>query len=128
MSQPIIVDTSALLAVLKEEPGAELVYPHLPYAVISSVNLIEAASYLVGQGLSLEETSHIIQDLSLDIAAHDMQQAFIAASLLPHTKSKGLSLGDRACLALALHRNLPVFTADKVWASLDIGVDIRLIR
>jgi len=66
--------------------------------------------------------------LGLTYFDFDMQQAHIAGNLWQQTKPFGLSLGDRACLALATHLDLPVLTADKIWAQLDIGVPVRLIR
>ena len=66
--------------------------------------------------------------VGLSFLSFDMQQAYIAGSLWQQTKELGLSLGDRACLALAIHLDLPVLTADKIWQQLDIGVSIQLIR
>jgi ribonuclease VapC len=128
LSQAIVLDASALIASIYEEPGCQVVDKHLPHAVISSVNFTEVASYMVRNGTSIEEVSELLQDLTLNVEDYDENQALIAAGLLKKTASKGLSLGDRACLALALSRKLPVLTGDKVWSSIDVGLKIELIR
>lgn len=101
---------------------------YLSQAVISTVNLTEVASYMIRNGMAIDEVSGLLTGLALTIVAYDTQQALIAAGLVPVTASRGLSLGDRACLALALQQNLPVLTADRAWQKLDVGVNIELIR
>lgn len=125
---PIVLDASALIASIYEEQGAQIVDRYLPHAMISTVNLTEVASYMVRGGMPIESTQELLKDLSLTIAPYDEDQALLAAKLLPVTAPKGLSLGDRACLALAIMRNLPVLTADKAWKSLDLDVKIEMIR
>lgn len=128
MKKQIIMDASALIALISEEKGMEIVEKHLAHAQISTVNLTEVASFLIKQGMLQNEAIELLKDLSLTAVDYDEFQAFLAASLIKQTASKGLSLADRACLALAIQRDLPVLTADKVWAELHLPVKIKVIR
>lgn len=123
-----ILDTSALLAVMLDEQGAEKVRPHIATAHISVVNLCETYTRLVEAGLSREDAEHQVMRLELRIRNFPEAHALEAAMLRPLTRHLGLSLGDRACLALGLLNDLPVLTADRAWAALDVGVEIVLIR
>ncbi|MFI0399342.1 MAG: type II toxin-antitoxin system VapC family toxin [Thiolinea sp.] len=126
----VVLDTSAILAYLFDEKGAEHVAPILEgnLGVISSVNYAELASKLVDKGMPLEAVISAIQNLELTFVAQDEQQAQVNAELRPLSKAFGLSLGDRACLALGLVQNLPVMTADKVWKDVPSKVVVRVIR
>ena len=125
----IVLDASALLALLNEEPGHKEVEKALPHAVISSVNLCEVVSVLTNMGISQNDAEHAALDLLYEVVPFDQAQALLAASLRKQTKSHGLSLGDRACLALTKTLHATVLTADKVWAKLTIsGAHIRVIR
>ena len=124
----VVLDSSALTAVLRGEPGAAIVAPTLAAAWISAVNLAEAFTKMIERGAPPAEAAATIAGLSLQIVDFDRDQALAAAALRPLTRSAGLSLGDRACLALGKLRSLPVLTADRVWKDLDLGVEIRLIR
>jgi ribonuclease VapC len=125
----IVVDASALLALLRREPGAGQVEAQAAEAVVSAVNLSEVWSRLLDYVPSdVERCRAVLDRLRLRIIPFDETAALAAARLRPITKAYGLSLGDRACLALALARGLPVLTADRQWADLDIGVEVRLIR
>ena len=126
----VVLDTSAILAYLFDETGAEQVAPILEsnLGVISSVNYAELASKLVDKGMPLEAVISAIQNLELTFVAQDEQQAQVNAELRPLSKAFGLSLGDRACLALGLVQNLPVMTADKVWKDVPSKVVVRVIR
>lgn len=128
MMKPVVLDASALIASIYEEKGADAVDRRLANALISTVNLTEVASYMIRQGMAPDEAEMLLRDLSLVVEDYDENQAFAAAGLLNKTASKGLSLGDRACLALALTKGLPVLTADRAWASLDTGVKVETIR
>lgn len=128
MAAVIVLDASALIAAIYDEKGADVVDRQLSGALISTVNLTEVASYLVREGMDFTQARELLKDLALETAAYDEGQAYLAAKLLPITAAKGLSLGDRACLALAMIRKLPVLTADKAWKTLDLEVKVELIR
>lgn len=123
-----VLDASAVLVLLNRETGHEAVAALLPKACMSAVNLAEAASVLAKAGETPPRILAIFQSLFLEIAPFDEDQAFEVGRLRPLTMAKGLSLGDRACLALGATRSLPVWTADRGWAELQLGIDIRLVR
>ncbi len=123
-----VLDASALLALLNDEPGSAAVEAALAEALICSVNLSETAAVLADIGLAAPEVRTILADLGLRTAAFDDDLAFRAAELRPTTRAMGLSLGDRACLALAQREGLPALTADRSWSRLDIGIAVRQIR
>jgi PIN domain nuclease of toxin-antitoxin system len=122
-----VIDASAALALLRREAGWEAV-ARLESRVISTVNLAEVGSYLMNDGYAHSEMAFVVSGLEARLEAFDREHAFEAARLRPLTKSAGLSLGDRACLALARLRALPVMTADRAWAHLDLGIRVMLIR
>ena len=124
----VVVDASALLALLNSEQGAEEVAKALTGAVIGSVNLCEVIGKLAETGMKQEEIGRILFPLGLTIEVFDEDQAYTAGILRSSTKSAGLSLGDRACLGLAKKLGVPVLTADRTWLDLSIGVKIRAIR
>lgn len=124
----IVLDASAILALLLNEPGAATVRNFIPGAVVSAVNLSEVGARLVDRGAGDSDIRRVAGDLRLEVAPFDQEAAHRAALLRPATRTFGLSLGDRACLALALIRALPVLTTDRLWANLQIGIDIRLAR
>ncbi|WCM26054.1 type II toxin-antitoxin system VapC family toxin [Sphingomonas sp. QA11] len=123
-----VLDASALLAVLLDEPGGDRVLPALQEAVMSAVNLSESVSRAIDRGFAALDALALVDRFRLTVSAFDRRQAELAAGLRLATRPRGLSLGDRACLALALDLDCPVLTADRAWAELDLGVDIRLIR
>lgn len=123
-----ILDASALLALLNAEKGADLVQELLPQAVISTVNLAEVVTRLSILGMPEGEIREALSMLGLEIIPFDEEQAFRAGLLAAQTQPLGLSLGDRACLALALTTNATALTADRVWQDLEIGVKLKLIR
>lgn len=124
----VVLDASALLAWLNDEPGAAAVEAVLADAVISSVNLSEVGAVLADVGMPPEEVGAVFSDLELRTVPFDDDLALLAASLRPATRSAGLSLGDRACLALAQRLDAPAITGDRAWARVDVPVAIRLIR
>lgn len=124
----LVLDASAVLAVILAETGAEVVIPRLPGAFLSCVNLAEIATRALDLGKPLEETAREIGRLPLHIAAYDAEQAYFTASLRPAARPLGLSLGDRACLALAMSHKASVLTADRDWRKLDVGIDIIVFR
>ena len=123
-----VLDASALLALLNAEEGADLVQDLLPDAVISAVNLAEAVTRLSAVGMPGNEIRAALALLGLETIPFGEEQAFQVGLLYPHTQPFGLSLGDRACLALAQATAATAVTADQAWEGLDIGVGIRLIR
>jgi len=123
-----VLDASALLALLNEEPGSHIVARHVPEAAMSAVNLCEVAGKLFEKGLAEQEIRGALEPLGFDIHPFDRELAYAAALLRLKTRSLGLSLGDRACLALGLRLHVPVVTADGRWKSLRLGVMVRVIR
>lgn len=124
-----ILDASALLALTKQEHGGERVLEIIRRgATINAVNLAEVASKLADETATFEEVAERLQVFAFDIVAFDHQQALVAGELRRRTRHLGLSLGDRACLAMALVRGGHVVTADRAWAELDLGVAIEVIR
>lgn len=124
----VVLDASALLAVLRAEPGAERVEPRLEGAGIGAVNLSEVVAKLIEDDVPEAEIRRAIGRLELDVHAFDEQHAFIAGVLRRSTRALGLSFGDRACLALAQTLGVPALTADRSWSRLDLGVAIEVIR
>lgn len=124
----IVFDSSAILALLHREAGADVVLRHAGSAMVSAVNLAEVGARLTDHGIPELEIRKVVGAVGLEVVNFDESQAYASALLRLRTRGKGLSLGDRACLALALARAVPALTADRIWAELDIGIDIRLIR
>jgi ribonuclease VapC len=124
----VVLDSSAVIAALNKEPGGDLVLSRLEGAIISAVNFTEVVSKLSRTGGDVSNILSDLHDLVPDIHSFDADQALAAGLLDSSTRELGLSLGDRACLSLAKILGLPVMTADQVWAKLDIGVPIEVIR
>ena len=124
----IVLDASALMTVLREEPGAAAVEAVLDHAAISAVNLSEVQAKLVERGTAAELAWSSLVDLDLEVIDFDAAQARVAGNLRSLTYAQGLSLGDRACLALAQALGLPAMTADRAWAGLEVGIEIRTVR
>ena len=124
----VVIDTSAILAVIFGELGSEKVIPYLSVGGISTVNLSEVATVAVRRGAELEAIRTSLSHLSLEIIPFDADQAYQAASLEPFARSHNLSLGDRACLATGLTMNRTVLTADRRWGELSLPIEIRVIR
>ena len=128
MPNEVVLDASAVLALLKREPGAERVRAVLDRAILGAVNVAEVQSKLVDLGLNRDAAEARIRFLGLIIVAFSEKQAIEAGSLIAETRSLGLSLGDRACLALAIERKAIVYTTDRVWKNLNLGIEIEVIR
>ena len=125
----IVLDASAILALLNEEPGAEKIpLELLSQATTSTVNLAEVQAKLVREGGDPEETWALALDPLPNVEPFTAEQAKIAGSLVQKTRALGLSLGDRACLALAMVLNAAVYTTDQPWKKLKIGIPIHVIR
>lgn len=131
--QPVL-DASALLAYLGNEPGADLVADAIAGgAAISTVNLGEALSTLAARGSDPADvasglTDRGLLDGAIAVEPFTTTDAIEVARLRPLTHSAGLSLADRACLALARRLSTPVLTADQAWTGLTLDVDVRPIR
>jgi PIN domain nuclease of toxin-antitoxin system len=128
VNNKVVIDASALLCLLNDEPGADRVIDVLTRCVIGTTNLAEAVSKLRERGLSLDEVREALGGLHLDVRPLSSAQAVIIGDLRPATKSLGLSLGDRACLALAMDLQAEIFTMDAELASADVGVSITDVR
>ncbi len=124
----MIFDASALLVVVFGEPGNEIAAPQLGGAMISAVNLAEVMSKLIDRGLNQFDAQKIVKAFQLTVVPFDQALAIESGMLRLTTRHKGLSLGDRACLALARREGVTVVTADRQWAGLDIGCNIEVIR
>jgi PIN domain nuclease of toxin-antitoxin system len=122
-----VLDASAVLALIFLEPGWENVDRVLHGSLMSTVNVAEALTKLVQDRVNLPDAVEEISKLNLEIFDFDFESAAKAAELRPLTKHLGLSLGDRACLALAIQHDATAVTADKSWAKLDL-CKIELIR
>ena len=123
-----VLDASALLALLNAEKGADLVQRLLPQSVISTVNLAEAVARLSAVGMPEDQIRDVLAYLGLETMPFDEEQAFQSGLLYKQTQPLGLSLGDRACLALAQITDATAVTSDRAWKDLDIGVGLKLIR
>jgi PIN domain nuclease of toxin-antitoxin system len=123
-----VLDASALLAFLFREPGHEMVAGEIASACISTVDLAESLGRIARDGHDPRPLLTGVSESTLEIVPFSPDQALRCARLLAQARSLGLSLGDRACLALAMERGLAAMTADAVWAALDAGVEIVLIR
>jgi len=125
----IVLDASAILAVIHQEPGHEKLTPHLlGDAVASSVNLAEVHSKLVGSGWTSDEAWEDATSPIREVVSFDEEHARIAGDLITQTRPLGLSPGDRACLALALALKAPVYTADRTWKDLKLEIRVYVIR
>jgi PIN domain nuclease of toxin-antitoxin system len=124
----VVVDASAVLALLNQETGSEEILQLIDNAAISSVNLSEVIAKLAEAGIPEEEIRQILLHLNLEVILFNEEQALRAGMMRPATKSIGLSFGDRACLALGVILNQPVITTDRLWSNLNIGIEIRVVR
>lgn len=124
----MVIDASALLALLFREAGAEVVKEELPFSVVSAVNISGVLARLGLAGYPADPFIRTLAAAEVTIAPFDLEQARAAAGLVAVTRPAGLGLGDRACLALALTRSMPALTADRAWAGLSHGIDVRIIR
>ncbi|WP_242098545.1 type II toxin-antitoxin system VapC family toxin [Sphingomonas sp. CROZ-RG-20F-R02-07] len=111
----VVLDASAVLALVRDEPGADTVAPHVGRAAISAVNLQEVIKELLLSGLDEATTRELLDELRLDVRAHDVGAAYAAAGLHAQTRQYGRGLGDRSCLALAMQLGAPALTADREW-------------
>jgi ribonuclease VapC len=124
----VVLDSSAVLAVILDEPGADNVEAFLPQSVIATVNLCEVYTRLLDASISKTDAAMLVEALGVETIAFTDEMALATASLRTATRHLGLSMGDRACIALARTLGVPALTADRQWTKADLGVEIRLIR
>jgi ribonuclease VapC len=129
MSEKVVFDASALLILLQEENGSEKLRCLLDYAVMSTVNISEVLHVLDRNNVSIEETLPLINDMITEIVPFDIEQAELSAKLFSDPSIKGLSLGDRSCIALGIKMGISIYTADQLWKKVKIpGANIILAR
>lgn len=123
-----VIDASAFLAIIRDEPGAEIAAARLYGAIMSAVNVSEALMSGVEKGTPLDLMRGLLAAQQVRVVPFDEDIAVGAALLRPVTKHLGLSFADRACIATALGRDAVVVTADRTWSTLDLPCKIELIR
>lgn len=123
-----VLDASAILALLNQEPGADVVAAVIGRSLVSAVNVSEVLAKMVDNGGTGDQAMQVIAALPCSVVAFDEALAHAAGRLRAATRSSGLSLGDRACLALAEATGLPALTTDRAWSRLSLGIVVRLIR
>ena len=123
-----VFDSSAILADIHGEPGGDLARASRGSACISAINASEVVAKLIEAGLSPDQAQDIFDQYGCEVVVADRERGMLSGRLHALTRRKGVSLGDRFCLALALELGLPVLTADRRWKSLDLDVEVVLIR
>ena len=125
----IVFDASAILALLRDEPGADVVAQYIGDGLISAVNFQEVIKGLLRREVPNDAALAMLDALHLDVRPHGRDDAVAAANLYSATKAFGSGLGDRTCMALAIAEGLPVLTADREWARIEIpGLKLMLAR
>lgn len=124
----VVFDSSAVLAITFGERGADRATDALGDGILSAVNASEVIARLVERGDGDEEARETLRYLGLKIRPFDEGLAITTGLLRRTTREHGLSLGDRACLALARRERAPLLTADRRWAALELGLVVQLIR
>ena len=128
MGKVSVLDSSAVLAVIFDEPGGEAVVDVLQGGLLSTVNLAEIHTRLLLDGRPAGFAWNSILSMSFEVCSFDDEQARLAGELIWKTRPFGLSLGDRTCLALALQRKATAYTTDRAWKNLSLGIEIEVIR
>jgi ribonuclease VapC len=123
-----VVDASAVLAIYLDEPGADAVAEIIAGSLLSTVNYTEVVSKALDRGHRFDHVLQALARMAYVVVSYDLSLARRAGELRPSTRRLGLSVGDRACLALAERERLPAYTTDRAWANLNLGIDIRVIR
>ena len=128
MDKTSVLDSSAVLAVIFNEPGGEKIVDLLQGGLLSTVSLAEIHTRLLLDGRPADFAWNRILSMGFEVCFFDDEQARLAAEMIGKTRPFGLSLGDRACLALAIQRKAKVYTTDRVWKNFALGIDVELIR
>ncbi|WP_019591846.1 MULTISPECIES: PIN domain-containing protein [unclassified Thioalkalivibrio] len=123
-----VLDASALLAFLHDEPGGDSVARALDGGCVSTVNWSEVLQKALQRGVDVRGMQQEFMDVGLVFEPFTAQQAELAAQLWESSRRHGLSMADRACLALARDKALPVLTADRAWSQLDLDIEVRSLR
>ncbi|OQW46656.1 MAG: twitching motility protein PilT [Proteobacteria bacterium SG_bin6] len=126
--KPVVLDASAVLAAFFDEPGADHVAARMSGALLSAVNFSEVVAKLVDRGAPPDQIREIMAQLDVAVVPIDREQAMTAGLLRAETRAAGLSLGDRACLALAISRGGVALSTDRAWSALATPAEIELAR
>ncbi|HXF50513.1 MAG TPA: type II toxin-antitoxin system VapC family toxin [Dehalococcoidia bacterium] len=124
----VVLDASALLAAVRGEPGGDRVESQIGVAAMCAVNWAEVAQKSLAYGIDAAALRADLVAAGLTIVPFAAEDAEVSARLWFLTQSSGLSLADRACLSLALRLGVPALTADRLWADIDVGVDVQVVR
>jgi ribonuclease VapC len=126
----LVLDSSAVLAVIKQEAGAATVAPLLLQSALAAPNAAEIGDQMLKRGASAQSVAQALIDLNVTVVAADLHLAIAASEMFLATRRVGLSLGDRFCLALAKRLELPALTGDRRWLEIanDVGVTVELFR
>ena len=128
MSETYVLDASAVLCLLQEEKGAERVAQALPAAIIGAVNYSEVVGKLTEAGIDGSTVDGLVDKLQLTVIPFDRAQARLAGSLRATTRKLGLSLGDRACLALATAHGATALTCERIWTKFEAPCKVETLR
>lgn len=126
-SRAVVLDATAILAVLFNEPGSEKILPLLQNAAVSAVNLAEVYAQLLRRGVKADLAWKNLQHLGLEVCPFDEVHARLASELAEQAQNSNLAFGDRACLALAIQRRATVHTTSAGWKKLDVRVEVEVI-
>lgn len=129
MANKIVFDSSALIMLFAKESGYKSVRQNLKHAIISSINIAEVYKYCIEvQNLTEDDCRNLIKLSGIKIINFCEEQALITAKIIKKTKQYGLSLGDRGCIALAMFKNYPILTCDKIWQKVDLDIEFIMAR
>ncbi len=127
-SPTVVLDASAVLAFLQKEGGANVVTAAINDSVISTVNWSEVIKKLLTRNVDVRSIAEKMRSLGLKILPFELVESEMAGAIYVITQESGLSLADRACLAVATKLDAPAYTTDREWLNVDLDLDIKLIR